>query len=90
MTSRGSRRIADGLYDKTENVICEAKGSVARPSIRMAIGQLADYVRLVEPTPKKVLLLPERPRADLLDLARSQGIGVTWPSGSSFDVAETK
>ena len=73
------------LYDKTENVIYEAKGSVARPSIRMAVGQLADYVRLVEPTPSKVILLPERPRPDLLALARSQGIEVTWRSGDGFE-----
>jgi hypothetical protein len=50
----------------------------------MAIGQLADYVRLVEPTPRKVLLLPEKPRADLVELARSQEIEVSWPSDGSF------
>jgi hypothetical protein len=69
------------LYDITTNTVIEAKGSVARNSIRMAIGQLADYARLVTPAPQRVILVPEQPRADLLLLAASQGIGVTWPDG---------
>jgi len=29
------------LYDKTTNTVYESKGTVTRPAIRMAIGQLA-------------------------------------------------
>jgi hypothetical protein len=72
------------LYDKTENTIYEAKGSVARPAVRMAIGQLADYSRLLEPVPRRAILLPQRPRADLLDLMRSQGIDAVWQDGEDF------
>jgi hypothetical protein len=67
------------LYDETTNVLFEAKGTIARPAFRMAIGQLADYARLVEPAPQKAILLPEEPRADLLALAASEGIEVVWP-----------
>jgi hypothetical protein len=67
------------LFDRTTNTVVEAKGSVARSAIRMAVGQLADYSRLVEPPPQKMILVPERPRKDLLELAASQGIAVTWP-----------
>lgn len=70
------------LYDRTDNVLVEAKGSVSRSAFRMAIGQLADYERMVEPAPRKLILVPEEPRADLLALAASQGIGVTWPDGA--------
>jgi len=66
------------LFDKTTNTLYESKGSVTRPAIRMAIGQLADYARLVHPPPRRVLLLPEEPRPDLKNLAESQGIEVTW------------
>jgi len=66
------------LYDRTTNTIIEAKGSISRPSFRMAIGQLADYARLVEPAPTKMILLPQKPRLDLLRLAEDQGIGVVW------------
>jgi len=70
------------LFDKTARAIVEAKSSVARPAIRMAIGQLADYARLMKKPPKaKLILVPEKPRPDLLALAKSQGIGVTWPDG---------
>jgi hypothetical protein len=69
------------LYDKTSNILVEAKGTISRSAFRMAIGQLADYQRQVKPSPQKVILVPEEPRADLLDLAKSQDIRVTWPDG---------
>jgi len=69
------------LFDSTTNTVVEAKGSVSRTSIRMAVGQLADYSRLIDPAPARMILVPEEPRPDLLNLAASQGIGVTWPDG---------
>jgi hypothetical protein len=69
------------LYDETTNTIFEAKGTIARPAFRMAIGQLADYARLVEPAPRKAILLPEKPRADLLSLATGERIEVVWTNG---------
>lgn len=67
------------LFDRTTNTLVEAKGSIARPAFRMAIGQLADYARLVEPQPKKMILVPTEPRPDLLRLAHGEGIDVAWP-----------
>jgi hypothetical protein len=72
------------LFDKTTNTLYESKSTVTRPATRMAIGQLADYARLIEPAPRRVLLMPERPRPDLLALAASQGITITWPDGDGF------
>lgn len=70
------------LFDKTDNTIVEAKSAITRPAIRMAIGQLADYSRLMKKAPKqRMILVPEEPRRDLLDLAKSQKIGVLWPDG---------
>jgi hypothetical protein len=70
------------LFDETDNAIVEAKSSVARPAFRMAIGQLADYARLMEEPPqRRLILVPEKPRSDLLALAKSQKIGVIWPDG---------
>ncbi len=72
------------LYDKTTNTLYESKSTVTRAAVRMAIGQLADYARLIEPAPRRVLLLPERPRPDLLALATSQDVIVTWPDAGGF------
>jgi hypothetical protein len=72
------------LYDKTTNTVYEAKGSVARPAIRMAIGQLADYCRLMDPAPERAILVPLKPRPDLLALTATQKISVVWPEGSGF------
>lgn len=70
------------LFDKTTNTLYEAKGTVARQAIRMAIGQLADYSRLVDSAPVKAALLPQQPRPDLLDLLAREDIIVVWPSGN--------
>jgi hypothetical protein len=71
------------LFDKTEEALYEAKSTTTRAAIRMAIGQLADYARLMNKPPKqRLILVPEKPRADLLDLARTQDLGVIWPDGA--------
>jgi hypothetical protein len=67
-------------YDKTRNNLIEAKGSVAREMIRMAIGQLADYSRFFHPRPRLAVLLPTHPRNDLEALLNSQGISAIWQS----------
>jgi hypothetical protein len=73
------------LYDKTTNTLYEAKGTVARQAIRMAIGQLADYVRHVKPTPSKVLLVPQKPRPDLCSLLAQEGIEIVWREDDQWD-----
>lgn len=72
------------LRDVTGNSLIEAKGSVTRQSIRMAIGQLADYRRFVSGDPLLAVLVPEEPREDLLELLESQGIGALWPDEGGF------
>jgi hypothetical protein len=72
------------LYDVTTGTLIEAKGSVRRESIRMAVGQLADYRRHIGNGLKElVVLLPSEPRPDLADLLDSQDITVIWPDGKS-------
>jgi hypothetical protein len=66
------------LFDQTTNTLIEAKGSVARPAFRMAVGQLADYARLIKPSPKKLILVPSKPRPDLLRFAAAEEIDVAW------------
>jgi hypothetical protein len=64
------------------------KGTVTRQAIRMATGQLADYERLVEPTPTRAVLVPERPRSDLLELASTQGLSVVGRTGLGFRLGQ--
>jgi hypothetical protein len=72
------------LRDVTANSLVEAKGSVTRGAIRMAIGQLADYSRFVAGDVRCAVLVPERPRQDLLTLLENQGIVAIWPVGEGF------
>ena len=62
-------------------VLYEAKGDVSRESIRTAVGQLLDYRRHIDPTPTVAVLLPRRPKADLLDLLQTERIGCVVEDG---------
>jgi hypothetical protein len=73
------------IYDKTSGLLIEAKGIVAREALRMAIGQLTDYRRFAPKGTRLGVLLPERPRADLLDLLESAGVHAIWPEGDRFN-----
>jgi hypothetical protein len=80
-----ARPIFTDLYDATTGVLVEAKGSGERSSIRMAIGQLADYSRFLDHGPEHLaVLLPREPRQDLRDLLFGQGIDVIYPNASGF------
>jgi hypothetical protein len=66
------------LFDRTANTVIEAKGSVTREAIRMAIGQLRDYGRFI-PGAQLVVLVPEQPRGDLLAFLNAVSIDAVWP-----------
>jgi hypothetical protein len=72
------------LHDRSTNTLLEAKGTVERGAIRMAIGQLLDYSRFVEPSPRLAVLLPSQPRSDLCELLHSAGIGIVWREKKKF------
>lgn len=66
-------------YDLTEQHLYEAKGSAAREKVRMAVGQLLDYKRLMETPPKRIsVLLPHEPSPDIKSFLTAYGIGCTW------------
>lgn len=71
--------MTDG-FDEAQNRLIEAKASVSRQDIRMAIGQLLDYRRHLNPRPSLTLLLPERPSEDLVVLLRGLKIEVVVES----------
>jgi hypothetical protein len=87
----GERRpIFCDLVDKTSNVLIEAKGSVTRDALRMAIGQLADYRRFAGPDARLAVLLPEKPRSDLLALLSASGVNVIYPIGAAYHDGELR
>ncbi|MGA2455325.1 MAG: restriction endonuclease [Solirubrobacteraceae bacterium] len=72
------------LMDRTTNTLFEAKGTVERGSIRMAVGQLLDYSRFVQPRPRMAVLVPTPPREDLRAFLRSAGVEIVWRDGRRF------
>lgn len=81
-----ARPLFTDLYDSSTQALFEAKGTVERNAIRMAIGQLADYRRFINGgSPEHLaILVPSKPRADLVALLESQDIVVVYPVGDEF------
>ncbi|MYT96339.1 MULTISPECIES: hypothetical protein [unclassified Streptomyces] len=83
------------LYDATDHVLYEAKGSNSREDVRMALGQILDYSRYVrsqqhEGEPKRVILLPSAPAPDMYSLLDRYDVGVVYRSddGRFVDAAK--
>jgi len=80
-----AKPIFTDLYFKEEGLLVEAKGSTDRMSVRMAIGQLMDYRRFAKAKCRCAVLLPSRPRADLVQLLSYAGIALYYPNARKFD-----
>jgi hypothetical protein len=76
--------IFSDLYIPEIPLLVEAKGTVERGSIRMALGQLLDYRRFVEQA-RCAILVPSQPRSDIAELVRSAGVELYWPENAHFN-----
>jgi hypothetical protein len=82
-----SRPLFSDLWDETTRELVEAKGSVARDRLREAVGQLVDYGRFADAKTHAVLV-PERPRTDLLAFLAAAGVAVVFPEGKGWGRVE--
>ncbi len=76
------------LFDLTCNELVVARASCARAVVWEALGELHDLARFFTPTPRRVLLLPCEPDADLTELLLTQHVTAAWPCGAR-DFART-
>ncbi|MET9471030.1 restriction endonuclease [Streptomyces sp. NPDC002922] len=72
------------IFDRTAGVLIEAKGSITREAVRMALGQLLDYRRHLDPRPALAVLVPSRPRQDLIELCMDVRVAVIWLDGDTY------
>lgn len=90
------REITTDLFDSTDAEIIEAKSSNSRGHVRMAIGQVLDYVHnfnnrktqvtdSLPPIAKPAILLPNEPEPDLTALCASLKIKLYIPAGISTE-----
>lgn len=82
-TQEGAVLLTD-VFNESRDQLIEAKAGTSRSDIRMAIGQLADYERLVEGNPRTAVLVDTKPRPDLADLLAGLGIALIWREGERF------
>jgi hypothetical protein len=75
--------IYSDLWDASAGELVEAKASVTRDHLRHAVGQLLDYGRFVDAKALTVLV-PCRPRQDLLAYLRHAGIDSVYPDGEGW------
>jgi hypothetical protein len=71
------------LWDETEQELVEAKASVTRDQVRHAVGQLLDYGRFINAR-SRTILVPSRPRQDLLAYLHNVGITAVYPEGEAW------
>jgi hypothetical protein len=62
--------------------IIEAKSSIDRWAIRLAMGQLFDYQRYFSRRPRLAVLLPEKPSPSMIKLLKSKRITVIWSTAN--------
>jgi hypothetical protein len=85
------RKLYNDVYVPARNQLIEAKGTVRREDVRMAIGQIADYLFQLSrdasfgPTPSRAILLPERPSLSITELLDHLDIAVVWFTGDDFE-----
>ncbi len=79
------------LFDKTENVLVEAKAGARRTDVRTAVGQLMDYHRFYtrRAQPRKRVLLSARPDESTLRYLQALQIECAFPVGRSFELYST-
>ncbi|MGA2605870.1 MAG: hypothetical protein ABSH01_00265 [Terriglobia bacterium] len=71
---------------KRRNLI-EAKSSISREHIRMAVGQLLDYAFQVEKKfgkPNMAILLPRKPHPNSVNWLPQRNISLVWPEKAAF------
>ena len=86
-----SERLSDGnlccdVYEQDRNNLIEAKASLKREYIRMAVGQLFDYAYMGRERfgkPHMAILLPRKPDLRSLNWLPDQ-INVVWKAGKDF------
>jgi hypothetical protein len=71
------------LWDETALELIEAKGAATRDQLRAAVGQLLDYGRFVN-AERRSVLVPSRPRADLLAYLHAVGVDAIYPNGEEW------
>jgi hypothetical protein len=81
---RGVPSLFTDAYDTKRHLLIEAKASVRRQDIRMAIGQLFDYARYLSPRPRLAVLTPDQPTDELLKLLREHQIAAIWRTQNGF------
>ena len=84
-----NRPLLTDLYVADLGLLVEAKGSVTRENVRMAIGQLVDYNRFVN-AKYRAILVPSKPREDLVQLVHSSQASFIWPQGNGYKCSDAK
>jgi hypothetical protein len=74
-------------FEKARRNLIEAKSSISREHIRMAVGQLLDYAHRMRRKFRRVyhaILLPERPYRDIVTWLKSVNVWVIWEKKGEF------
>lgn len=79
--------LTNDCFDERRRNLIEAKASIKREDIRMAVGQLFDYGFYAAKRFGKLnraVLLPKEPAADVIEWLQPLEIGLIWHVRSGF------
>ena len=72
-----SGRLYTDTWVDDDRELFEAKANASRNAVRMAVAQLLDYRRHIDPAPERLtVIVPTTPASDLVDFANSVGVGI--------------
>ncbi len=71
------------LFDEYAEELIEVKSSIERNVMRLALGQILDYAKALNPKSRAVLVPCEPPRG-IFELFRDHGVRIIWCSGDTF------
>jgi hypothetical protein len=80
-------KLTNDCFDESRCNLIEAKGSIKREDIRMAVGQLFDYGFYADKrfsNPNLAILLPRRPAVELVEWLLPLNIGLIWRGRGVF------
>jgi hypothetical protein len=75
------------LYDETTDDLIEVKSSNDRVTVRLALGQILDYARIIKPTHKTVVF-PAKPVQGVVELLLDHQVCPVWQTADGEFAAE--
>ncbi|MGA5442487.1 hypothetical protein ACPCKW_23625 [Streptomyces griseoincarnatus] len=77
----GEEELTVDLFDLTRHELVVARASADQGTVLSAFGEVLYVGRFFAPAPGRLVLVPSRPRPDLVELLHETNVTLAWPAG---------